>query len=80
MNSEQLRAARGMLRIDQSTLAELAGVSAQTIKRLEKMDGLLEGNASTIRKIQNALEQAGTVFIDAGTSSESGGVGVRLKT
>ena len=35
LTREQLRAARAMLKIEQSELAELSGVSVETIKRLE---------------------------------------------
>ena len=64
LSSEQLRAARALKRIDQATLAGMAGVSVETIKRLEKLNGaLLSANGKTIAAIQAALETAGVEFI-----------------
>lgn len=79
LTAEQIRAARGMLRLDQANLARTAGVSVETIKRLERMDGpLLAATGTTVQKIQSALESAGCVFID-GEYTGTGGPGVRLK-
>jgi transcriptional regulator with XRE-family HTH domain len=76
LTAEQLRAARAMLRMDQSALATASGVSVETIKRLEGMEGhLSETRVATINAISSALEKAGCVFLD-----ENGeGPGVRLK-
>lgn len=75
ITGEQLRAARAMLKIEQGELAELAGVSAETIKRLERMDGPVSAQTSTVMKIRQALEADGVVFIP-----ENGGLaGVRLR-
>ena len=41
MSSAQLRAARALVRWDQSKVAEAASVSIETVKRLEKMEGPL---------------------------------------
>ena len=73
--AEQLRAARAILRITQSDLAEMSGVSAPTIKRLEGMDGQLRIQMGTLQKLQDALEDAGIEFIP----ENGGGSGVRLK-
>jgi predicted transcriptional regulator len=43
-------------------LAKMAGVSAQTVRRLEDGAGL---KASTVAAIRYALEKAGVVFIGA---------------
>lgn len=76
LTSEQLRAARALKRMDQAGLAAIAGVSVETVKRLEKLDGpLLSANGKTLAAIQNALESAGVVFIAA----NGGGPGVRLR-
>lgn len=76
LTSEQMRAARALKRIDQASLAVMAGVSVETIKRLEKLDGpLLSANGKTIDAIQRALESVGIAFIDA----NGGGPGVRLR-
>lgn len=74
MTAEQLRAARGLLRIGQQELADMSGVSNPTIRRLEAMDGELSGHTSTIRALQTALEAAGVEFIP----ENGGGAGVRL--
>ncbi|MDU6138645.1 helix-turn-helix transcriptional regulator, partial [Bradyrhizobium sp.] len=39
LTSEQIRAARAMLRIEQRDLAEKSGVSLETIKRIERTPG-----------------------------------------
>lgn len=74
MDSEQLRAARALLRWSQQDLSERCGVSVPTIKRLEAMDGEISGHSSTIRGIEQALEAAGVLFIP----ENGGGAGVRL--
>lgn len=76
LTAEQVRAARALLRWDQSVLAERAAVSVETIKRLERMDGpLLETRSSTLAAIELALVAAGVIFI-----AENGdGPGARLK-
>jgi transcriptional regulator with XRE-family HTH domain len=75
LTGEQLRGARAMLRIDQRRLAELSGVSVETIKRLESKIGRLSAITGTIEKLCRALEHAGIVFVD-----ENGhGPGVRMR-
>jgi transcriptional regulator with XRE-family HTH domain len=71
----QLRAARALVRMEQEKLAEAAGVSAVTIRKLENSEGQLEGRLSTIRALQQALEQAGVEFIPG----DDRGPGVRLR-
>jgi transcriptional regulator with XRE-family HTH domain len=76
LTSEQLRAARALKRFDQKELAVLAGVSVETIKRLEKTDGpLLSATGTTLAAIRAALEAAGVIFI----ASNGEGAGVRLR-
>src|SRR4051812_31800952 len=75
LTGEQLRAARAMLKLEQGELAGLSGVSLDTIKRLERMDGVLSANSKTLRSLQTTLEEQGVVFIP-----ENGGLpGVRLR-
>lgn len=74
MTAEQLRAARSLIRWQQSDLATASSVSIPTIKRLEAMDGQLAGHSSTIRALQTALEVAGVQFIP----ENGGGAGVRM--
>jgi hypothetical protein len=62
--------------MDQSTLAAASGVSVETIKRLEVMNGQLsETRVATINAISAALEKAGVEFI----AENGGGPGLRLK-
>jgi hypothetical protein len=64
-----------MLRIEQKALAELAGISLETVKRIERMPGAVSAYTSTVDAIQRALETAGVEFIPG----NGGGSGVRLK-
>jgi transcriptional regulator with XRE-family HTH domain len=77
ITAEQIRAARAILRLEQSTLAEMAGLSVETIKRLERQSGTLQATQETIDSIKEALELAGIEFLD---SSSEAGSGVRLVT
>lgn len=65
-----------MLRMEQSALAAASGVSVETVKRLERMQGhLSETRVATIKALRDALEAAGVEFL----GENGGGVGVRLK-
>lgn len=72
---EQLRAARALLRLDQKALGEAAGVSAETVKRLESLTGPVSASAATVDALVRALGAAGVVFLEA---DGSGGPGVRI--
>ena len=50
--------------MDQATLAEKSGVSVETIKRLEGLDGPLKAQLFTLDNIRRTLEYAGLEFID----------------
>lgn len=62
VTGEQLRGARAMARIEQSDLAARAGVSIDTIKRLERTEGPVSANVVTVHAIRAALEAAGVEF------------------
>ncbi len=65
-----------MLRMDQSVLADAAGISVETVKRLEAQDGPLQaGRAATISAIERALTSAGVEF----TNGDEPGVKLRAK-
>jgi transcriptional regulator with XRE-family HTH domain len=65
ISGEQLRAARSLLRWDQSTLAVAADVSVETIKRLEKVKGpLFTATGTTLHAITNALAARGIEFVN----------------
>ena len=76
LRSEQIRAARALLRWSAQKLADESGVSWKTIQRMESCDGVPSATARNIEKIQKTLEAAGVIFIDR---NEDGGAGVRLK-
>ena len=70
--SEQIRAARQLLRITADDLANLSGVGVATIRRYELMTGVPSGNARSVEAIQQALEARGVEFI--GTPEDRPGV------
>jgi predicted transcriptional regulator len=74
LTSEQVRAARMLLRWEQKDLAEASGISLPSIKRLETQPGHLSAQERTIEAIGRALEKAGVEFI----AENGGGAGVRL--
>ena len=51
ITSQQMRAARALLGIDQKRLAELANVSLPTIQRMEASDGQVRGVVETLVKV-----------------------------
>ncbi|MGA3342990.1 MAG: hypothetical protein ABSD11_20965 [Methylocella sp.] len=75
LSSEQIRAARALLRWEQKRLSEAASIPLQTIKRLETKPGALSAYGTTIDALCTALEKAGIEFI----AENGGGAGVRLK-
>jgi transcriptional regulator with XRE-family HTH domain len=79
ITSAQLRAARALLGIDQRELAQRCGLSLPTIQRMEGSGGVIRGNVDSLMKLVGALEDAGIVLIGEGSTSASGGRGVRLK-
>ncbi|AHE53337.1 helix-turn-helix domain-containing protein [Sphingomonas sanxanigenens] len=79
ITSQQLRAARALLGIDQKRLAALAGVSLPTIQRMETSDGQVRGVVETLVKVISALEREGIELIGENLPSPGGGRGVRLR-
>ena len=69
---EQIKAARMLLRLSVFELADLAGVSSSTIKRLESLTDDTMPRADTVSKVQAALEAKGIEFL--GTADDSPGV------
>lgn len=72
ITTEQIRAARQMIRITAEELALASGVGVATIRRYELMSGVPAGNARSVEAIQKALEAAGIEFI--GTPDDRPGV------
>jgi len=79
ISSAQLRAARALIGIDQRELADLAGLSAPTIQRMEASEGVIRGNVDSLMKLITALDRAGVDLIADGASRQVLGRGVRLK-
>ncbi|NCN85301.1 MAG: helix-turn-helix transcriptional regulator [Sphingomonadales bacterium] len=79
ITSQQMRAARALLGIDQRQLAELAGLSLPTIQRMESSDGQVRGVVDTLVKVIAALENGGIELIGENASSIGIGRGVRLR-
>lgn len=72
MNAAQCKMARVATGLGVRDLAALAGLSPDTVARLERGEALKE---STIAAIRAALEAAGVEFI----AENGGGAGVRLR-
>lgn len=68
--------ARAAVRMSASQLAEAARVGVMTVSSFERGK---DAYASTLAKLQEALEAAGVEFIPAGAASGDGGPGVRLR-
>ncbi len=64
-----------MLRWSASKLSEMSGVSLPTISRMELSQGVPKSLSTNLQAIQNALEDAGVIFID----EDEEGPGVRLR-
>jgi len=75
----QMRAARGLLGIDQRQLADLSGLSVPTIQRMEASDSVVRGNVDSLMKLIAALDKAGIELIGEGAASTGQGRGIRLK-
>ena len=76
ITSDQIRAARALLRWSGKDLAEKTGLGFSTLMRLEVLDGVPSAQAKTLENIQKAFEKAGIEFI--GTPED--GAGVRWKS
>jgi transcriptional regulator with XRE-family HTH domain len=72
MKSIQLKMARAAAGWGVRDLAKKAGVTANTVTRIENG---ADAKQSTMDKLQHALEAAGLEFID----ENGGGLGVRLR-
>ena len=71
----QIRAARALLGWKQQDLAKAAKVGLATLARIEQGQGMVQGNFSTVMKIQRALEKEGVSF----TENRDEGIGVWLE-
>lgn len=76
ISSEQIRAARALLRMTAQELSVRSKVGLATIKRIEAVDGLPPAHALTLDKLRRALENAGIEFLGVPEDCP----GVRLKS
>ena len=77
ITSDQIRAARALLRWSGKDLAEQTGLGFSTLMRLEVLEGVPGAQTKTLETIQNAFEKAGIEFI--GTPENGAGVRWRPK-
>ena len=70
--SDQIRAARALIRWSAADLASASGIGSATIKRMEVMEGVPSGNVKTLLALKAALESAGVEFV--GTPDDRPGV------
>lgn len=75
ITSDQIRAARALLRWSGKDLAEKTGLGFSTLMRIEVLEGVPSAQARTLETIQNAFENAGIEFI----GTPENGAGVRWK-
>lgn len=75
LTSDQIRAARALIRWSAEDLARESGVGLSTIRRMEVAEGVPAASARNLAAIQEALENAGVQFIPR----NGGGAGVRLR-
>lgn len=73
MTPAQCKAARALLGLEQSEVADAAGIARATVVDFEK--GIRVPRSKTLDGIREALENAGVEFIP----ENGGGAGVRLK-
>ncbi|HEY1942878.1 MAG TPA: transcriptional regulator [Roseiarcus sp.] len=75
ITSEQIRAARALLRWEEQDLAEAAKLPRATIARLESLPGPLAAEPSAVEALRTALGSAGIDLLE----EDGGGVGVWLR-
>jgi transcriptional regulator with XRE-family HTH domain len=73
ITSGQIKAARALLGMTATKLAELSGVAYTTVVRMESSEGIPSGQVKTLDSVQKALEEAGIEFL----GSPEDGAGVR---
>jgi transcriptional regulator with XRE-family HTH domain len=65
LTGNHLKAARAIADLDQAALADLAGVSINTVRNMEGMGAApIGGRPSTRDKVQGALEKRGIEFLN----------------
>ena len=75
LSGAQIRAARGLLDWSRDELAQAAGLSSATVKRMEGQEGTISANHQTVTAVVAAIEAAGVTLI----ADDEQGAGVRFK-
>ena len=75
IGAAQIRAGRALIEWSQTELAEASALALSTIRRMEVAGGTLKSSVENVLKVQQALEDAGVIFID----EDEEGPGVRLR-
>lgn len=75
LTSDQIRAARALVRWSARELADKAGISLPTVQRMEAATSVPSVMLETMTAVRAALEAAGVIFID----QNGEGPGVRLR-
>jgi len=71
ITSDQIRAARALLRLPQSDVAKRAGVSVVTLRRLEDAEAGAGVASATAKSVCDVLKAAGAEFIHDGVRRRS---------
>ena len=75
---EQIRAARGLLKMSALELSVTAGLALKTVQNIERSNkSLRKANFETICKIKAVLEQKGIKFIDPDQKDGIAGLGIK---
>jgi len=72
ITSDQIRAARALLKWSADDLAVSAGVGVATVRRFEAVGGIPSGQIRVLEAVKKSLEDAGIEFI--GTPEDRPGV------
>lgn len=75
LTSDQIRAARALVRWSARELAQKAGLSLPTVQRLEAAEGVPSTSVKTLLSVKGALEEAGVEF----TNGDTPGVKLRRR-
>jgi len=75
ITSDQIRAARTLLKLSADALAKQSRLGVATIRRMELAKGVPSASAKNLQAVQTALEEAGIIFI----GPDSAGEGVRFR-
>lgn len=76
ITSDQIRAARALLRWSADDLAKASSIGIATIRRFEMQEGIPSGQVRILDGLKLALEAAGVEFLGA----PEDGPGVRLRS